>query len=173
MYEYFDGLYFFTATCNNWQNFLQAAEYQQIIFDSLTHFTENELCSIYGFVIMPNHIHLVIGILPENTKSFQQQFLKYTSQQIIRAMKKTEAPLLNKMISTQSDRAYHFWERRPKWKSIMHTDMFWQKLRYIHNNPLQGKWSLVSSPQDYSASSASSYIDGVSHFDFLKLWDSE
>jgi REP element-mobilizing transposase RayT len=171
MAEYFDELYFLTATCNSWQNLILNPIYQKIILESLDFFTAQNYCRIYGFVIMPNHIHLIIGIKPENGKKFQLRFLKYTAQQIIRKMQLNQDPLLESIKSSQVDRSYQFWERRPKWISITHADMFWQKLNYIHNNPLQKKWNMVENPEDYTLSSAASYTSRQSGFVFLTLWD--
>lgn len=172
MFEYINGLYFFTATCNTWLPLLKHRNHSQIILDSLTYFSKTDDFSIYGFVIMPNHVHFVIGINSEIRLKFQHRFLKYTAQQILRQMKSMNDPLLSKIISTQCDRNYQFWERRPKWIQIIHSDIFWQKLKYIHNNPLQEKWKLTTQPEDFELSSASSYLAGKPKFEFLKLWES-
>jgi hypothetical protein len=42
-----------------------------------------------------------------------------------------------------------------------------QKLEYIHNNPVQGKWKLVEYPEDYKYSSARFYFDGSDAFDLV------
>jgi hypothetical protein len=43
-----------------------------------------------------------------------------------------------------------------------------QKLEYIHFNPLQERWNLVKSPEDYYWSSARFYEEGKDDFGFLK-----
>lgn len=171
MFGYIDGLFFFTATCNTWLPLLEQQSHSQVILDSLAYFSKSGECCIYGFVIMPNHIHLMIGIDPEKRSGFQHRFLKFTSQQILREMKSVNSPILAKIASTQIDRNYQFWERRPKWIRIEHGDIFWQKLKYIHYNPIQEKWKLTTQPEDYQLSSASSYMEGTPKFEFLKLWE--
>jgi REP element-mobilizing transposase RayT len=171
MFGYIEGLYFFTATCNTWLPLLEHKNHSQVILDSLAYFSKANDLSIYGFVIMPNHVHFLIGIDPELRQNFQHRFLKYTAQQILRHMKTLNDPILPKLISTQRDRNYQFWERRPKWIKIVHGDIFWQKLKYIHNNPLQEKWKLAARPEDFELSSASSYLAGIPKFEFLKLWE--
>lgn len=42
-----------------------------------------------------------------------------------------------------------------------------KKLDYIHNNPVQGKWTLSEGPLDYKYSSARFYEHEVIEFDFL------
>ncbi|MEA5428411.1 transposase [Arcicella lustrica] len=74
---------FFTATILWWKPLLKPDKYKQIIIDSLKFLVENHRVKVYGFVIMPNHIHLVWKI-NENylLKDVQRDFLKYTAQQI-------------------------------------------------------------------------------------------
>ena len=42
-----------------------------------------------------------------------------------------------------------------------------QKLNYIHLNPLQEQWNLVSKPEDYRWSSARFYETGIDDFGFI------
>jgi putative transposase len=120
---------------------------------------------------MPNHIHLLLGLQAENVRPFQHKLLRFTAQKIIKEMKESENPLLASIKSTQSDRILHFWERIPKWKAILTTDIFYQKLRYIHNNPLQEKWQLSVTPEAYKMSSAMSYVKNEPEFEFLTLFE--
>ena len=51
-------------------------------------------------------------------------------------------------------------------------EVAFQKLRYIHNNPLAGHWQLVKDPCDYKYSSARYYELNKKNFSFLKdLWE--
>ena len=76
-------LQFFTATNLWWKKLLQPDKYKQIIIDSLKFLVENERVKVYGFVIMPNHIHIIWRI-DENHKleDVKRDFLKYTAQMI-------------------------------------------------------------------------------------------
>jgi hypothetical protein len=47
-------------------------------------------------------------------------------------------------------------------------DVAYQKLNYIHNNPLSERWQLALDPCDYSFSSAKFYERGLDNFGFLK-----
>ena len=50
---------FFTATILEWKKLLTPDKYKDIIIHSLTFLVNNNRMFIYGFVIMPNHIHLI------------------------------------------------------------------------------------------------------------------
>ena len=50
---------FFTATILNWQKLLHDDNLKQIIVDSLQWLVKEKRCTVYAFVIMPNHMHLL------------------------------------------------------------------------------------------------------------------
>ena len=93
--------------------------------------------------------------------------LKYTAQQIKFDLLKHHPKVLEHFVSTQNDREYHFWERRPYASVMYNRKVVEQKLDYMHNNPLTGKWKLVDRPEDYYFSSASFYMLNRSEFNFI------
>jgi REP element-mobilizing transposase RayT len=115
---------------------------------------------LYGYVIMPNHIHILWRKQDQWIySSIQQQFLKFTAQKIKFNLLEHFPAELKKYRSTQSDRAYHFWERRPYKATMFTRTVCEQKLDYIHYNPV--KAGLCTLPEDYSYSSAKYYLLGV------------
>ena len=50
---------FFTATILYWKKLLKPDKYKQIIIESLKFLVAEKRVQVYGFVIMPNHIHLI------------------------------------------------------------------------------------------------------------------
>jgi REP element-mobilizing transposase RayT len=64
-------IYFFTATINNWMKMLEEDKAKQIVVDSLQYLSDNRKINVYGFVLMPNHIHLIWQTL--ELYQFQQQ----------------------------------------------------------------------------------------------------
>lgn len=148
---------FFTATCLNWQNLLLPDKRKQIVMDSLKFLVTENRIWLYGFVIMPNHIHLLWR--KQNAwvnKNIQQMFLKFTAQQIKFDLKDSNNfEELEKYKSTQHDREYHFWERRA-YKATMYTrKVAEQKLNYIHYNPVKAR--LCADSVEYVYSSARYY----------------
>jgi len=169
MFSSFSNTYFFTSTINSWQNLLIKNERKEIIINSLKYLVEKNRILLHAFVIMPNHIHLLFTLCEEEVQEkFQRDFLRFTSQQIIKSMiNGNEEDELLKYRSSQKDRIYHIWERRPMWIHIENSMILEQKLDYIHNNPLQNKWKLCASPEDYEWSSASYYLREQKTFNFL------
>src|SRR5690242_13749370 len=73
-------IYFWTATIKNWNHLLKDDEYKLIVMNSLQWLCKNDLVNIYGYVIMPNHIHLLWQQLKKNGKEYpKNSFQKYTA----------------------------------------------------------------------------------------------
>jgi hypothetical protein len=57
-----------------------------------------------------------------------------------------------------ADREYQFWERNPLPVELYTQEVIWQKINYIHTNPVRPKWNLAQLPEDYKWSSAAYYL---------------
>jgi putative transposase len=161
------GIEFFTATCLNWQHLLRTDERKDIIVNSLRFLVNDGRIWLYGFVIMPNHIHILWSRQDAwMEKNVQQQFLKFTAQQLkFYLLDNGHKDELEMFRSTQSDREYHFWERRP-WRAVLpNRGIVLQKLHYIHVNPVTA--GLCAKEEDYLYSSAAFYYDNDTRWDFL------
>jgi putative transposase len=159
---------FFTATILEWKHLLKESEFKDIIINSLLFLKQEKSIVVYGFVIMPNHIHLIwhiqYGFKKDNV---QMRFLKFTAQQMKFRLIDTKDPRLPKFFVNAKDRQYQFWERNALSIELWSPGVFMQKLDYIHNNPLQHQWKLVQSPEDYKYSSAKFYYMGIDEFGLL------
>ncbi len=161
-------LYFFTATILNWQKLLLPDKYKQIVCNSLKYLVENKRVCIYGFVIMPNHVHIIWSINEAHElKNVQRDFLKYVAQQIKFDLIKNHPKVLPFFESNANDRQYQFWERRAYSSKLYNRNVVEQKLNYIHNNPISKNWNLSTSAENYKYSSAAFYIGQNNPFDFL------
>lgn len=159
---------FFTATIFYWKKLLMPDKYKNIIIESLRFLVTNNRIILYGFVIMPNHIHIIWqmreGILQSNV---QRDFLKFTAQQIKFDLQKHYPKVLEHFKVDVKDRKYQIWENRPLSIDLWSPKVFEQKLNYIHNNPMQEKWNLALLPEQYYYSSAKFYLLGKDDFGFL------
>ena len=165
-----NGIEFFTATCLNWQALLQPDERKQIVMDSLRFMVNDKRIWLYGFVIMPNHIHLMWCRQDAwVNKSTEQIFLKFTAQQIkFRILDSNPKELINYK-SSQSDRLYHFWERRPYKATMYNRKVAAQKIDYMHYNPV--KAGLCRVPEDYWYSSYRFYQLNQDEWGFLTHYE--
>ena len=79
-----------------------------------------------------------------------------------------ENPLLQKLKVKDADRKYQVWERNSLSIEVFSQKIFNQKLEYIHNNPIQEKWKLSPTQQEYKYSSALFYETGEDEFEILE-----
>ncbi|AFM05805.1 transposase [Bernardetia litoralis DSM 6794] len=159
---------FFTATTLNWKYLLRPDKYKDLILKSLEFLVTKQRIELYGFVIMPNHIHLLWRIVPPYTKEeVQRDFLKYISQHIKKDLKVHHPDVLERFKVNLKDRKYQFWQQNPLTVYCYDDKMIAQKLDYIHANPIKEKWNLASTPESYYYSSASFYTDNKEDFSFL------
>ena len=160
--------YFWTSTIKDWENLLKEDNLKWILIDSLKWLCNKELIKVYGFVIMPNHIHLLWEQLGMNGQEYpKNSFQKFTAHKFLEILNKKDEIRLKKFISGADDRNHLFWQRDPLAIPVISREMAWQKLEYMHNNPLQEHWNLCDNQLLYPFSSAGYYETGKDEFGIL------
>ena len=166
-YTYFNKIYFWTATIHNWLPLLQANANKELILSSLKKLSNDKLISVYAFVIMPNHIHLIWSQHGMNGKETPKgSLLKYTAHiflEHLKAMGKSELYIVK-----AANKKHEIWQTDSLGIEIYNKKIAHQKLNYIHFNPVSGKWQLSKNDLDYYYSSARFYETGIDEFGFLK-----
>jgi putative transposase len=99
---------------------------------------------VYGYVVMPEHIHLLLGEPDSGTLADALHFLKLSSAK--------------QCISGENVDGGHFWQKRYYDRNIRSYSDFMEKLRYIHRNPV--KRGLCGRPEDWVWSSFRHYALG-------------
>ncbi len=160
--------YFYTHTICNFAHLLADDHLKMIVINSLKFLVHQKVIAVYGYVIMPNHIHIIWNMLKINGKeSPVASFTKFTAHEFKKYLAANNPLLLNQYLSEKNDRSYQFWKRDPLAIPLSRESILIQKLDYIHDNPIQEKWNLSAQPEDYRWSSANFYETGVDEFDFL------
>jgi hypothetical protein len=67
-----------------------------------------------------------------------------------------------------SNKNYEFWQRDSLAVPLFTKSVAYQKLDYIHANPLAGHWQLAEDMCEYKYSTARFYELGIKDFDFVK-----
>lgn len=151
--------FFVTTTCSQHLPVLDSPSRKQLIADSLNFVAAKYAISILGYVIMPNHLHLLLFFQKENKLSDAlRDFKKFTATQLRKSIE-TEGnfKLLEKLRATDGKQVFRIWQERFDDVWIGNKKLLETKLAYIHTNPLQEHWELVNSPEEYIFSSASFY----------------
>ncbi len=66
------------------------------------------------------------------------------------------------------NKKYEFWQRDSLAIPLCTREVAYQKLDYLHYNPVAEQWQLVEDPCDYKYSTARFYEIGVKDFGFIK-----
>jgi putative transposase len=158
--------YFVTTTITEFTHIFQIKELAQIVLDNIKFYQDKFDVLIHGFVIMPNHIHLLLTMTDKgNISQFMGQMKEYSAKQIIEWCEKNNKDdflriFLNSAKRYRPDHSYQVWQARFDDVVISSKNVFDVKLEYIHNNPLQDRWRLVEKPDDYDFSNAEFYFSG-------------
>ncbi len=162
-------IYFWTATINKWQMLLENDDFKDVIIDSLTHLSNKRKIDVFAFVIMPNHIHLIWRINQNNGKETPQgSLLKHTAHAFKKILLESRSNQLVRYKVDARNKAYEFWQRDSLAVHLFSEDIAFQKLDYIHANPVSGRWRLVADYCDYKYSTARFYELGIADFNFIK-----
>ena len=161
-------VYFYTATIKDWKPLIAKYDLQDTILNSWAFLCMKQFISVYGFVIMPNHIHVVWEMLKPNGKEIPSaSFMKFTAHAFEKHIGNTNIADLKNYSTNADDRKYNFWQSYPDAFLLTNPKTIIQKLDYMHNNPLQPHWQLALDPIDYPYSSARFYNTGEKNFGFL------
>ena len=139
--------------------------------NSLTFCRQNKGVKVFAYVIMDNHLHLVVS--GTNLSNTIKDFKRHTAREIIKLAQNEERDwLLNqfkffrKKHKTESD--YQIWQECYHPKQIISEEMLRQKIEYIHHNPV--RTGLVDRAEDWVYSSARNYLGlkGIMEIDVLE-----
>lgn len=170
-YTALSKIYFWTATIHKWYPLLESDQNKKLIISSLKKLSDDKLITVYAFVIMPNHIHLIWSQdIPNGKETPKGSLLKYTAHILLRQLKATGQSHL--YLVKASNKSHEVWQRDSLGIEIYSRHVAEQKLNYIHFNPVSGKWLLAKDDLAYYYSSARFYETGVDEFGFLhNLYD--
>jgi putative transposase len=126
---------------------------------------------VVGYVVMPEHIHLLISEPQEKTPSKVMQALKLGfARRVLGEMRRRHNPAQGRLFA---DNAQHIWQKRFYDFNVWSTRKLREKLRYIHRNPVER--GLVESPEQWRWSSFRAYALGepgavrINDWDVLKM----
>lgn len=121
---------------------------------------------IEGFVIMPNHLHLLIFVNgKDNINRLLANGKRFLAYEIIKRLEsKKQYQILQQLEfavtakEKERKKKHKVFEVSSDIKPCYTEEFFSQKLTYIHNNPVLPKWQLASLPEEYFHSSAAFYL---------------
>jgi putative transposase len=150
-------LHFITFTCYRRLPLLRSVHARNIFVQILGEVRDRYGFSLVGYVVMPEHIHLLISEPATGTPSTVIQVLKQRVSRRLRRKKRKPAGQLNLNFAGGDDPLPRFWQRRFYDFNVWSLKKRVEKLHYMHMNPLKRK--IVDHPKDWPWSSVSFYAN--------------
>ncbi len=148
-------LHFITTSCFERRPLLGNSRNRDLFLQVLEQVRRRYRFVIKGYVVMPEHVHLLISEPARGTPSTVMQALKQSfARKLLRHLRVRANPGQNSLWETALEEG-HVWQRR-FYDFVVFTDRKRaEKLRYMHRNPVTRK--LVLEPQQWRWSSFRHY----------------
>jgi putative transposase len=145
-YQQSQQSHFVTFSCYRRLRLLDTPAMRDLIVATLEQTRRRFSFRVYGFVVMPEHVHLLVSEPERALLANAIQSLKIAS-----AKRSTRA-------CKYEEKSAPLWYKRYYDRNIRSHSDFVEKLRYIHRNPV--KRGLVEKPEDWLWSSFRHYATG-------------
>ena len=174
-----DEAYFVTFTIIDWIKVLEDDSFKMILIDSISYCQLNKGLQVYAYCIMPNHVHMIVQAVDEESISGILRDMKtHTAKAIIKKLE-VEKPVGYEEVLAKFEAAGKALKRIKKykvWQDGNHAKLLYgnrfiiEKLNYIHNNPVE--YGLCKVPWSYKFSSANNYAGKPSLINviLLSMW---
>jgi putative transposase len=165
-----NALYFVTFTVIHWLDVFIRREYKDIFLESIRYCQKNKGLEVIAYCIMSSHIHMIIGRHGDpNMEHIIRDIKKYTSSKLIEAIRDNPQESRKELFlwlfesagkSNSNNTNYHadsyrHWQQNNQPIELTSDELIYQKLDYIHNNPVEA--GIVLSLKEYLYSSAINY----------------
>ncbi|MBL7919652.1 MAG: transposase [Bacteroidia bacterium] len=161
-----DRAYFITITTVNWVDIFTRLNHKMTIVNSLNYCQQQKGLELYAYVLMPSHLHMMCRAKEGfELASIMRDFKKYTSKKILENIKEEPESRREWMLEMFSkacehlkrEQDYKVWQDGYHAEEISTNKFIYQKLNYIHDNPVKDK--IVEKAEDYLFSSARNYAE--------------
>jgi REP element-mobilizing transposase RayT len=159
-----DRLYFVSFAVVYWIDLFIRNEYKNIMLDSWRYCQANKGLEIYGWCIMPSHVHMIIGTEGDKLENIMRDTKKHTSAALREAIQNHPGESRKEWMLWMMQRAgrknsqnieFQLWQQDNHPIELFDQKIIHQKLDYTHNNPVEA--GIVEKPEDYLYSSARDY----------------
>ena len=151
-------LHFITFCCYQRRPLLASARARNLAVQILKEVRARYRFALVGYVIMPEHLHLLISESGSARPSTILQVFKQRLARRMRARKRTPKGQLRLRFPNGENLLRRFWQRRYYDFNVYSRAKVVEKLHYMHSNPAREK--LVSHPGDWPWSSWCFYYRG-------------
>ncbi|MGA8153221.1 MAG: transposase [Terriglobales bacterium] len=151
-----DHLHFINCSCYHRQPWLDSRRRRDLFLRVLEQVRRRYAFVVVGYVVMPEHIHLLISEPAKGNPSRVMQAVKPGfARRVLRQMRKRRVAAQGELFAAGTE---HVWQRRFYDFNVWSERKRIEKLRYMHRNPM--KRGLVDEPGQWAWSSFRSYAYG-------------
>lgn len=158
------GTYFLTLQVIDWVDIFTRKNYPNIIIESLDYCRKNKGLEIWAYVIMSNHVHLIVRAKDENLSAVLRDFKRHTATKILKTISTIPESRRDWMLERfekaarlqQRNSKYQFWTHRNHAIELVSHYFICQKMAYIHLNPVRAGW--VEKAEDWLYCSQRNYL---------------
>jgi len=171
-----EGIYFITPTVVAWIDVFTRLQYKEIVIESLKYCQSAKGLKIYAYVIMTNHLHLIVQAEKGNLSEIIRDFKKFTSKQILKSISENIQESRKKWMlnifefagkNNSNNSKFQFWQQHNSPVELYSNEVIEQKINYIHQNPVRN--GIVEREEEYLYSSARNYAELSSFINIEKL----
>lgn len=172
-----DKAYFITLTTVGWIDVFTRVNHKMLVVNSLKFCIENKGLELFSYCLMPSHLHCICRAIGEaNLSDILRDFKTFTSKKLIEQIKEEPESRREWMLDyfkkacvhLRKEQEYKVWQDGNQAKEIFSTSFLYEKLDYIHKNPVNDL--IVEKPEDYIFSSARNYA-GLDSYLEVKVLD--
>ena len=149
-------LHFITFSCYRRQRFLGIGKRRDLLLRHLEQTRKSYRFVVVGYVVMPEHIHLLISEPERGDPGTVVQVLKQRFARAVLRELRTENPALQDTLWTSPADEGHVWQARFYDFVVYTKKKKLEKLHYIHQNPV--KRGLVLEAEQWQWSSCRDYV---------------
>ncbi len=160
------AIHFITFAVVEWIDVFTRKDYRDILLDSIRFCQEEKGLLLHNWCIMSNHLHLVVSARNENLSDVLRDFKKFTSKQILQAIAENKQEsrkdwmlsiFRQEGMKNSRNSEFQFWRQDNRPMELYSGQFIFQKMNYIHNNPVEA--GIVERPEHYLYSSAKDYVN--------------
>jgi len=162
-------LHFITFSCYRKLPFLATKHARDVFVRELARVRAEYRFRLIGYVVMPNHVHLLMSEPAKGTPSTVLQMLKQRVSRTMRKQKRTaDRRQMEFMLGENEEELRAFWQERFYDFNVYRDGKVKEKLNYMHANPvIRG---LVTHPRAWPWSSWAHYAKGEKGLVGIDAW---
>jgi putative transposase len=159
------AIHFITFAVVEWVDVFTRKDYRDIVLESIKYCQTEKGLLLHCWCIMSNHLHLIASAKNLDLSDVLRDFKKFTSKQIMAAIENNQTESRREWMleifreqgeKNSRNKNYQFWRQDNQPQELYSSAFIFQKINYIHNNPVEA--GIADKPEQYLYSSARDYF---------------